>query len=1075
MNINEDKFSNKSAEEIVSDLLSQYKNNPDEALNHISKIKKDGLVLSKQIIDELKKAEDMLKDKIQKESILTDLLDKFNSKFKTYDIEVSCLPPFKKEPVKVIVNQAKGFDDPKVLEIYKKIRSKHPKSPIYLRNSELGRKVFYENSIHDFKIEAISASEHKKETLEAGTLEIAMQMAEKLWQTNRFDQVIVFNKDKPVCELNKQSKGWIVHNQKNINNTSNNQDAYTSENPIKSLTNDFLNNNTTQEVGTALLSNITGIAPHFLTPVTRSLTNVLLNRLNKTRGESVELKEDEFIEPDIFAKKDMLNSRDEFAYGLDKRLIYELHEINPAYDDTRKPAWYIPKEYWGKNSGADVNLPGGFRFDFNNKQNNQNEYDNSIEITAFKLSKLRKYLIDQQHLLSIEDWVNLVYTNPGYLKLLTELIHHKQNQLVDSKTFDQFKDKQEMMQAGKGMYVLTPNKGLEKKQYDREEKEWITTPAEQLSFTIDPDDYETDVFDDILDEIFKTISEKTGKSIEELNSTYRENAIEASKTKSTKEHNKTIASPQRPETTLSAADTGGVVPNLTDGEFPDNAPIKVVLDSITYPEKLPKKWEEIDTPEKLNAYKEEYISDDTALVKLKYRVPVKYLGVKKDGSPKYEYKEFSDTQTPPYIIPVREFKNIINDPINSDIKNKFDEKHGVENFYLLIKNDFIVKDYLDDQFYKWKNEYNEKYGLDRFDHTTVAKIYNDFKKHMHSTTIQKGEPLSSEYVTETYYIPKVIENNKNIPVIKGINSVISNLKAKHPDLAKDAITKLASVLEDITDSNNFKIFDVKKLQDFYNNELSGYEQLTNGLSPNLVNDISNLYKDLNEKDPIKAKDFISTINEVINANLYKDDILGIKTLNNKDSVSKELKNILIKYHDIADQTIDTEDKTLNRKYRNNFRFIIEALIKGLLDSIYSKDYSKGTEERHKAANAIKRIKDKLNTILDASVVAPTGNELSYAEQNAYLKAYANKFYGIDLDMDQDDILNKIIDIIKTIPLQTEGWGNDDSIVSKVNDMFKQHEKDHMIDNTVLKSKIGKHIKDYLGQAQLANILNSTEE
>ena len=348
-----------------------------------------------------------------------------------------------------------------------------------------------------------------------------MQMAEKLWQTNRFDQVIVFNKDKPVCELNKQSKGWIVHNQKNINNTSNNQDAYTSENPIKSLTNDFLNNNTTQEVGTALLSNITGIAPHFLTPVTRSLTNVLLNRLNKTRGESVELKEDEFIEPDIFAKKDMLNSRDEFAYGLDKRLIYELHEINPAYDDTRKPAWYIPKEYWGKNSGADVNLPGGFRFDFNNKQNTQNEYDNSIEITAFKLSKLRKYLIDQQHLLSIEDWVNLVYTNPGYLKLLTELIHHKQNQLVDSKTFDQFKDKQEMMQAGKGMYVLTPNKGLEKKQYDREEKEWITTPAEQLSFTIDPDDYETDIFDDILDEIFKTISEKTGKSIEDLNTTDR--------------------------------------------------------------------------------------------------------------------------------------------------------------------------------------------------------------------------------------------------------------------------------------------------------------------------------------------------------------------------------------------------------------------------------------------------------------------------------------------------------------------------------------------------------------------------
>ena len=1081
MNINEDKFANKSAEEIVNDVLLQHKNNTQDALGYIKNIANtDGLVLPEETKKELKKAEDMLKNKLEEDISLPNWWP-FSKK---YDIEVSCLPPFKKEPVKITVNQAKGFDDPKVLEVYKKVRNKHPKSPIYLRNPELGRKVFYENSIHDFKVEAIYASESRKETLEAGTLEIAMQMAEKLWKTNKFDQVLVFKKDKPVCELNKQSNGWIVHDKKSKNNikpnTNDTEDNnWNSEHPIKQLTNDFFNDQTTQEVGSALLSSATGIAPHFLTPVTRSLTNLLLNRLNRTKGESCELKEDEFVEPEIFNKKDMLNSRNEYAYDLDKRLIYELHEINPAYDDTRKPSWLLPKEYWKQAGGADVTLPSKFWFYADKPQTDSGPK----ETIAYKTGKLRNYLVDKQKLLTMKDWVDLVYTNPEYLKCLRKLIFNKGRLFMDIETFEQaINDEWHRLgsiQQHDGIYVLTKDKGLEFRQLDAESGEWMITPAEQLSFVIYPDDYDTDILDEIIEAVFKTISEKTGKSIEELRSAYKEEAKDASKYKTARDINgKDSWIPEDLYTTFSAATTGGTVPNLTNGEYPDNAPITLVLDSITYPtdengnKVLPRDWSEIDTPEKLEEYKNKYnISDDNALVKLNYKVPVEYLGEKKDGSPRYKYTIISNN---PYIITVGAFKALINDPINHKTKTEFDEKYGVDNFFALIKKDFIVKEYLDNQFYDWKDEYNDIYKLDRFDHMTQARIYDDFKKHMHSTLVSQGKPLSPAYVTETYYLPKIAENNKNIPIMQGITKVLNNLKAKHPDLAKDAITKLSNFLEKIVDVKTSKITDKDALLHFYNTELAGYEQLTNGLPSTLVNTIAGLYSDLNKKDLDKAKDFISQVNDIINANMYKDDILGITTLNNKEKVVKELNDLVLKNREIETQIPNTQDKELNRDYRKKYRFMVSSLKQCLLETVKSID---NKEEQRKARNAINNIEKTLNIILDGSAYDHLGKELSFADQNKYLKEYAHKFYGINLDDDDELILNKIINIVKNVPLQKKGFGGkpEDAIASQVNDIKKQYQSDKMLDNPVIRSKIGKNVDELFGQAALAKILKDIDK
>lgn len=131
MNINEDKFANKSAEEIIDDMLSQHKNNSKEALEHMQDIlKDDGLTLSSDTKANLEKAVDILSDKGLKEGWFSKPAPKYEVKFEVY-------LPFKKEPAQFQIPPVSSLDDPLVKETLAKIRARHPKSTIYIR-SELG-------------------------------------------------------------------------------------------------------------------------------------------------------------------------------------------------------------------------------------------------------------------------------------------------------------------------------------------------------------------------------------------------------------------------------------------------------------------------------------------------------------------------------------------------------------------------------------------------------------------------------------------------------------------------------------------------------------------------------------------------------------------------------------------------------------------------------------------------------------------------------------------------------------------------------------------------------------------------
>src|SRR5574344_1791963 len=133
MNINEDRFSNKSAEEIISDMLTQHKNNSKEALEHIQDIlNDDGLTLSKDVKDNLQKAATMLSDKGLKEGWFSKPLPKESVVFEVY-------LPFKKEPAQFQIPPVSSLDDPLVTETIQKIRKRHPHSTIYIR-SKLGNK-----------------------------------------------------------------------------------------------------------------------------------------------------------------------------------------------------------------------------------------------------------------------------------------------------------------------------------------------------------------------------------------------------------------------------------------------------------------------------------------------------------------------------------------------------------------------------------------------------------------------------------------------------------------------------------------------------------------------------------------------------------------------------------------------------------------------------------------------------------------------------------------------------------------------------------------------------------------------
>ena len=164
MNINEDKFTNKSADQIVKDVLLQHKNNTQDALAYIKNISNDdGLSLSDETKEQLKKAEDMLVNRAKRES-LSEGWGLFKQKEEPvkYPARLITFPPFKKEPTIMQLPGITSLEDPIIDQALQLMRKRHPHSIINLE-SELGRKTFYENSIKDYKIQAYDKQGNKKE------------------------------------------------------------------------------------------------------------------------------------------------------------------------------------------------------------------------------------------------------------------------------------------------------------------------------------------------------------------------------------------------------------------------------------------------------------------------------------------------------------------------------------------------------------------------------------------------------------------------------------------------------------------------------------------------------------------------------------------------------------------------------------------------------------------------------------------------------------------------------------------------------------------------------------------------
>lgn len=282
MNISEDKFSNKSAEEIISDMLIQHKNNSKEALEHIQDIlKDDGLTLSKDTKDNLEKAADILSDKGLKEGWLSNIIS--NKPQQTEEVKFEVYLPFKKEPA-VFVTRASSLDDPQVEEAIKKIRRKHPKSTIYIRSklgykritedtkdkkssgfmksilsSDLvknlaatglaaftgispiltkpvtngalaGIKSKFENTAQDYKVNLYT--EDKSYTCYAGTLPIALTLAEKA--CGNYSHVDILKDDTVICSYDRSLKEWSTSTVDELK-----EDIYTDDDITKHAYVDF--------------------------------------------------------------------------------------------------------------------------------------------------------------------------------------------------------------------------------------------------------------------------------------------------------------------------------------------------------------------------------------------------------------------------------------------------------------------------------------------------------------------------------------------------------------------------------------------------------------------------------------------------------------------------------------------------------------------------------------------------------------------------------------------------------------------------------------------------------------------
>ncbi len=311
MNINEDRFANKSAEEIISDMLIQHKNDSREALEHIQDLlKDDGLILSNDVKNNLKKAADILCDKGLKEGWFSKPVKKYEVKFEVY-------LPFKKEPAEFQIPPVASLNDPLVKETLAKIRKKHPHSTIYIR-SELGNQRITEEKT-DKKTPGLM-----KQFLNSNIV-----------------------KDLAAIGLTAATGGAIQPMfGKPITNAALKKAASKFENVNDSYTIKLYN-----ESGTYTCS--AGSLPIALTLIENAneyvkadvlFNNTILCSYNRTLKEWSTVSNDKTLKEDIYTDDDITNSayvdfKKDIA-DIDERTKLILCHLNPNLIDKRKPKWH---------------------------------------------------------------------------------------------------------------------------------------------------------------------------------------------------------------------------------------------------------------------------------------------------------------------------------------------------------------------------------------------------------------------------------------------------------------------------------------------------------------------------------------------------------------------------------------------------------------------------------------------------------------------------------------------------------------------------------------------------------------
>ena len=369
MNIKEDRFTNKSADQIVKDVLLQHKNNTQDALAYIQNLtSNDGLSLSDETKNELKKAEDMLVNKAKRESLVEDLWPfKKKEEPKKYPAKLVCYPPFKKEPTVMQLPGITSLEDPFIDQALTLFRKKHPHSIIYL-DSELGRKRFYENSIRDYKINAYDKEGNKKE-LYAGNLPLANALSKKLYESDLYENVDILQEDKVINSYNKKDskpelslekeddKYFYFKSKKNpnklIKKAKKPSDKHDNDTFLDRTKKDLLNSPVVNNLATVGLSALTGISPVFLGGVTNTAKNYIQDKIankNKYKQKLKDINQEFGIKEDLDATSDDVGSDDYIipendTANLTDNLYYILHGIHPSLADKRSPKIYWPDKY----------------------------------------------------------------------------------------------------------------------------------------------------------------------------------------------------------------------------------------------------------------------------------------------------------------------------------------------------------------------------------------------------------------------------------------------------------------------------------------------------------------------------------------------------------------------------------------------------------------------------------------------------------------------------------------------------------------------------------------------------------